>query len=167
MNARYYIDGARALIAVLTAWISAKLGALGPLLMVLIGLMLIDYITGMWASKIEAVDHPEDPTLGWSSKKGAKGIAKKVGYICVITVALALDYLIVTMGDKMGLSIEVHGALGMLVAAWYILNELLSVIENAGRMGAPIPDWLARYIAALKSKVDARADTEDDNGNRG
>ena len=123
MNARYYLDGARALIAALAAWISAKLGALGPLLVVLILLMLVDYVTGMWASKIEAVDHPDDPAYGWSSAKGAKGIAKKVGYICVITVALALDYLIVTMGAEMGFSISMHGALGMLVCAWYILKR--------------------------------------------
>lgn len=160
MNARYYIDGARILFAGVAAWIGAKLGALGPLLAVLIILMLVDYVTGMWASKIEAVDHPDDPAYGWSSAKGAKGIAKKVGYLCVITVALALDYLIVTMGAEMGFSISVHGALGMLVCAWYILNELLSVTENAGRMGAPVPEWLAKYIATIKSKVDAQGGSE-------
>ena len=160
MNARHLIDGARIIIAGAAAWISAKLGALGPLLAVLIILMLVDYVTGMWASKIEAVDHPDDPAYGWSSAKGAKGIAKKVGYICVITVALALDYLIVTMGAEMGFSISMHGALGMLVCAWYILNELLSVAENAGRMGAPVPEWLTKYIAAIKSKVDAQGGSE-------
>ena len=32
--------------------------------------------------------------------------------------------------------------------------KMLSVIENAGRMGAPVPAWLAKYIAVLKHKVD-------------
>lgn len=160
MDTRYLLDGARVLTAAVVAWISEKLGALGPLLAVLIILMVVDYVTGMWASKIEAVDHPGDPAYGWSSAKGSKGIAKKVGYLCVIVVALTADYLIVTIGSELGLTISVHGALGMLVSTWYILNELLSIIENAGRMGAPVPDWLARYIAAIKSKVDARGGSE-------
>jgi len=46
--------------------------------------------------------------------------------------------------------------LSLLVAVWYLLNEALSITENAGRMGAPVPDWLMKYIAALKNKIDSR-----------
>ncbi|WP_347223610.1 phage holin family protein, partial [Bacteroides congonensis] len=42
------------------------------------------------------------------------------------------------------------------VTVWYLLNELLSIVENAGRMGAPVPDWLAKYIAMLKNKIDTQ-----------
>ena len=47
---------------------------------------------------------------------------------------------------------------GLLVTLWYILNELLSVIENAGRMGGPVPEWLRKYIAVLKDKIDSDYD---------
>lgn len=53
------------------AWISDKLGILFPVLCVLLVMMILDYITGMLASKREAIDHPDDPAYGWSSKKGA------------------------------------------------------------------------------------------------
>ena len=43
---------------------------------------------------------------------------------------------------------------GLLVVVWFLLNEMLSIIENAGRMGADIPDWLSKYIAILKKKID-------------
>lgn len=43
--------------------------------------MVIDYLSGMAASAVEALDHPDDKSYGWSSKKGAKGIAKKVAYL--------------------------------------------------------------------------------------
>jgi len=45
--------------------------------------------------------------------------------------------------------------LSLLVTVWYLLNEALSITENAGRMGAPVPGWLMKYIAALKSKIDS------------
>ena len=41
------------------------------------------------------------------------------------------------------------------MAVWYLLNELLSIVENAGRMGAAVPDWLLKYIAVLKDKIDS------------
>ncbi len=48
--------------------------------------------------------------------------------------------------------------LGPLVVIWYILTEAGSIIENAGALGAPIPAWLTRMIAALESKVDDAGD---------
>ena len=48
--------------------------------------------------------------------------------------------------------------IGLLTTSWFLLNEMLSIIENAGRMGADVPHWLSRYIAALKSKIDDEAE---------
>lgn len=136
------------------AWLSNRLGILFPLLSVLCGFMAIDYVTGMLASRVESIDHPSDPTYGWNSKKGAKGIFKKVAYVCVIAVAITLDYLIVKLAGQIGFDAHNSAFFGLLVTAWYILNELLSIIENAGRMGANVPEWLAKYIAVIKDKID-------------
>ena len=57
------------------AFLSEKLGITFYLLGLLVFLMVIDYISGMIASMVEAIDHPGDTSYGWSSKKGAKGIA--------------------------------------------------------------------------------------------
>jgi len=137
------------------AFLSDKLGILFPVLLVLMGMMVVDYITGMLASKAEALDHPGDPNYGWSSKRGAKGIIKKVGYACVIAVAMVVDYVIITAGNQLGFQMPVNAFFGLLVAVWYLLNELLSIIENAGRMGANVPEWLRNYIAVLKDKIDS------------
>lgn len=144
-----------------TAWISAKLGILYPVLGILLVLMIIDYCTGMAASKVEAIDHPGDPSYGWSSAKGAKGIIKKFGYLCVIAGALCVDYVILQVAAEIGIRPDGRAFFGLLVAVWYILNETLSVIENAGRMGAPIPDWLRKNIAVLKDQVDTVAGTDE------
>lgn len=136
------------------AWISDKLGILFPVLGLLLIMMILDYISGMLASRKEALEHPDDPNYGWSSKKGAAGIIKKVGYLVVIAGAMVFDYIILHTAQQIGIQAPADAFFGLLVAVWYILNELLSVIENAGRMGANIPVWLSKYIAALKNKID-------------
>ena len=141
-------------LATIIAYLSDKLGILFPVLCVLTGAMIIDYFTGMLASKKEAIDHPGDKNYGWCSKKGALGIIKKVSYLCVIATAMMVDYVISVTSGYLNITMPVTTFFGLLVAVWYLLNELLSIIENAGRMGGPVPDWLCKYISILKNKIE-------------
>ena len=150
----------QAAAAAIIAWLSARLGILLPVLCILAVAMVLDYITGMLASKREAIEHPDDPAYGWSSKRGAEGIIKKVGYLCIIAAALIVDYIILHVAAQIGLEISLKAFFGLLVAVWYILNELLSIIENAGRMGAAVPSWLSKYVAVLKDKIDSQGADE-------
>lgn len=150
------------LLSAVGAWISARLGILLLVLGFLIVAMVLDYITGMLASKKEAINHPDDPSYGWNSKKGAQGIIKKVGYLCVIAVALMVDYIILNVAGTLGFQAPEQAFFALLVAVWYFLNEVLSIIENVGRMGAPVPEWLSKYIAVLKNKIDSKGQEEDE-----
>ena len=141
-------------LATIIAYLSDKLGILFPVLCVLTGAMIIDYFTGMLASKKEAIEHPGDKSYGWCSKKGALGIIKKVSYLCVIATAMMVDYVISVTSGYLNITMPVTTFFGLLVAVWYLLNELLSIIENAGRMGGPVPDWLCKYISILKNKIE-------------
>ena len=49
-------------------------------------------------------------------------------------------------------------ALPILVLAWYILTELGSILENAVRLGARVPKWLTKFLAAFEHLVDDAAD---------
>ena len=138
----------------LVAYLSQKLGVTFYLLGILLCLMVIDYLSGMAASAVEALDHPDDKSYGWSSKKGAKGIAKKVAYLFVIAVGMVIDYVIIQTSGVLGFNLP-NTMLSLLVTVWYMLNEALSITENAGRMGAPVPEWLMKYIAALNNKIDS------------
>ncbi len=139
----------------LVAYLSDKLGVTFYLLGLLLALMVIDYLSGMAASRVEALEHPNDKTYGWSSRKGAIGIAKKVAYLFVIAVAI-----IIQTSSVLGASLP-NTMLSLLVTVWYLLNEALSITENAGRMGAPVPEWLAKYIAVLKNKIDSKGENGD------
>lgn len=150
--------GGASIISVVAAWLFARLGILLYVIVILAIMMCIDHLSGMMASKSEAIDHPDDPNYGWNSKKGAKGIFKKVGYLCVIAVAIVVDYIIMQVAETAGIRTDIKAFFGLIVTVWYLLNELLSITENAGRMGAPVPDWLKKYIAVLKGKIDTQGD---------
>lgn len=153
-----FLIAVQAIAAAIGAWISARLGILGPVLLILLIMMVLDYITGMLASRQESIVHPDDKQYGWNSKKGAQGIIKKVGYLCIIVVGMVVDYIILQVAAQIGIETTLKAFFGLLVAVWYILNELLSIIENAGRMGAPVPEWLKKYIAVLKDTVEHKTE---------
>lgn len=153
-----YVIAIQGFCTAVGAWISAKLGILQPVLIILLIMMVMDYITGMLAAKKEALEHPNDKNYGWSSKKGAQGIIKKVGYLCIIAVAMVVDYIILHVAGGMGITVSAKAFFALLVAVWYVLNELLSIVENSGRMGAQVPEWLCKYIAVLKEAIDHKAD---------
>lgn len=148
-------------VTVVLSWISARLGVLFAPVVLLAVMMCLDYFTGMAASKAEAIQHPDDPAYGWSSRKGALGILKKFGYVCLIIVSVGMDSILVHSAASMGIELP-RTIFSLLVTVWLVLNEMLSIIENAGRMGAPVPPWLSRCVASLKDKIDQEADKEAD-----
>lgn len=141
------------LLSWMITWISAKFQALGMLLLCLLFLMFIDYITGMLASRKEGIDHPDDVSYGWRSQKGFWGIIKKTGCWMVIASAFSVDELLLHSAKSLGITYPGNLYLGVFVTVWYSLNEVLSIIENAGRMGVPIPQELKTYISILKKKL--------------
>lgn len=106
----------KAILSGAVAAISAKLGILGPMLLALTGVMIVDYITGMLASKKEN---------NISSRVGMWGIVKKLLYIVVVGVGMLMDWLILTTAESMGVHIPLATFFGLLVAVWLIINELI------------------------------------------
>ncbi len=106
---------------------------------VLIGFMAADYISGLM---VAGIFHNSSKTEGGrlSSQEGAKGIAKKVGVLVLVGVAHGVDLMI---GSDI-----VREA----VVIAFVVNEGISVTENIGRMGVPIPERLVKAIEALQDK---------------
>lgn len=117
-----------------------------------IAFMLLDYLTGTFAALKNGA---------WSSKIAREGLWHKAGELLVALLAIGLDLTILVVSTNMpGLQISFQWPclLSALIFTWYILTEAGSIIENAGELGAPIPKWLAKLIAALKGKVDDAGD---------
>lgn len=153
-----------AMLGTLSASIAAvgsKYGIIFWAILMLLGAMIIDFLSGMLASAKESIESPDDKNKGWSSKKGTLGIIKKVGYALIVTVAIAIDFVIFKALPEIGITAPFETFFGMLTVTWFILNECLSIIENAGRMGAKnIPKFLTNAIVVLKDKVEEKSEED-------
>ena len=142
------INAFKAALAALGAALTALWGWFGWVVLAWIGLMLIDYITGS-AAALRAGK--------WSSKTARDGIWHKLGSVVAVIVSAILDVVIGHLlanvpGVELPFTYSV--LLCPLVVMWYILTEAGSIIENAGALGAPVPAWLTKMIAALEYTVD-------------
>ena len=123
-------------------------GAVGGFIMTLFGgwttamttlviFMGIDWISGMiCAGVFRASDKTENG--GLSSKVGFRGLSKKCMILLFVLVGTRLDLIFGTP--------FVRDA----VCTAFILNELISIIENAGLMGVPVPKVMARALDILQ-----------------
>lgn len=115
-----------------------------PVIMLIIA-MIIDYATGMTAAFYNAE---------LSSKKGIKGIVKKVGYLALVAVAMILDWLISQGLQQINVNLNYGVFFAVLVAVWLIINEIVSILENLFRIGVPIPKFLTKIIEKIKVTVE-------------
>lgn len=137
----------QALFATVLGAIAAYLNVLLVPLIVLIVVMLIDYGTGMAEAY---VSH----TL--NSRIGVTGIIKKIGYIIAVTVGIVADYLISSALVNCGINVTINCCIGMIVTVWFIINELISILENLSEIGTPLPKFLVSIVKRLKTTVEAK-----------
>ena len=140
------------IVAVISA-ISAFLGWKGIVAMVWVVAMGLDYISGTAA----ACKNGE-----WSSAIARNGLWHKGGMILVVVVAAIADGVMVVICENIPvLGIAWPGIILPLVLAWYILTEMGSVLENAVKLGAKVPEWLVKILKSSLKAVDAVADQDD------
>ena len=139
----------KAAITAVLAGMTAFWGWTGWLVVIWLAAMILDYATGSWAAL---------STGSWDSAVARAGLWHKLGSIVAMLVALLLDVAlsaIVNYGDLgFDLPFEYKSAFLPLVAIWYIVTELGSIIENAAKLGAPAPKFLICSLKKLKDKAD-------------
>lgn len=122
--------------------ITYAFGGWSSLLDVLVLFVAVDYATGVLASATEGK---------LSSKVGLIGIAKKL-----------FIFLMAAIGHKID-TVTGNGDLVRDAVIWfYLANELISIIENGGRLGAPIPPVISQAVEVLKGKGGAQDDADKD-----
>lgn len=121
--------------------IATALGGWDAGLQTLVVFMAIDYISGLAVAGIfKKSKNSERGTL--SSKCSWQGLIKKCMQLLMVLIAYRLDVLI---------GMEIYFVRTAVIIA-FISNELISIIENAGLMGIPIPDKLRKSIDVLNAK---------------
>ena len=126
-------------IGIIGSTLASLLGGWDMALQTLIIFMTIDYVTGLMVAgifnKSAKTKHGAlESVAGW------KGLCRKGVALLIVLIACRLDLL---TGANL-----IRDA----VVIAYCTNEAISIIENAGLMGVPIPTKLTKAIEALKSK---------------
>ena len=121
------------------------LGIVAVPIIMLIFAMVIDYATGIMAAWTNSE---------LSSKRGVKGIVKKVGYLALVVAAMILDWLIFQGLQQINVDLHYSIFFAVFVTVWLIINELISTLENLSRIGVPIPNFMKKLIDRLKTTVE-------------
>ena len=145
--------------ALLTAG-TALWGWTGWAIITLAVCIILDYLSGTWA----ATSRGE-----WSSTAARAGLWHKLGEIVSLLVAILCDIAVkvILNTDAMAdiVKFEWANIFTIMVAVWYILTELGSIIENAAALGAPVPKWMANAINQMKVEVEERTPMKAKNDN--
>lgn len=118
----------------LNSVIGYLLGGLDAMLICLFTFMILDYLTGI----IKAFKNKK-----LSSETGFYGILKKITILVVIMVAVQVD-----------IALQLNDVMRYLAIGFYIANEGLSILENAGEIGIPLPEKLKESLEKLRSDED-------------
>jgi len=113
----------------LAAVLTFMFGGFDTILAVLLAMIAIDYVSGLLGAIYTG-------TL--SSEVGYKGIIKKVGMLLVVAAGHIL-------GRAMG-AYEIRS----MVIGFYITNEAISILENWGKVGLPLPKQIKDALSRLK-----------------
>ena len=128
-------------VACVGAAIASLLGGWTGAMTTLVILMLIDYVTGII---VAGVFHASPKSSGGalSSAVGFKGICRKFVILLIVVVACRVDLLMDTNIIRDATCIG------------FCVNELVSITENAGLMGIPLPRKLVEAIEVLRGDND-------------
>ena len=150
------MDKVKALLTIIFSTITSLLGILAMPVGLLVVCNIIDYITGLTASKYRGQEI--------SSYKGIRGITKKICMWLLIVVGAIVDELIKYAVAQMGISIPFAFMIACVVAVWLICNELISILENIKDIGVPLPDFLIKLTKNIKSQIESKTDAIKDEG---
>ena len=108
-------------------------GPWDALIIALVAMVAIDYITGIIKAAMQGK---------LSSLVGFKGLLKKVAIFLLVAVGVMVDKIIPATNE----------AVRNAVIFFYIANEGLSILENAGELGLPLPAALKKSLEKMKDK---------------
>lgn len=121
-------------------------GPWDALIIALVAMVVIDYITGVIKAAVQGK---------LSSLVGFKGLLKKVAIFLLVAVGVMVDRVIPATNE----------AVRSAVIFFYIANEGLSILENAGELGLPLPAALKKSLEKMQDKeekpdIDSDTDIE-------
>lgn len=140
------------LICTITGFVGSALASLfggwSTGMITLLIFMAVDYITGLICAGVFK-SSAKSKSGGLESRAGWKGLCRKGVTILIVLVAYRLDLLIGTNYIRDAVVIA------------FCANELISIVENCGLMGLPLPKPITKAIDILRNKSDKDGDNDE------
>lgn len=135
-------------IAAVLAFLTALWGWVGWAILIWVICVVLDYISGTAAARRSGE---------WSSEIARDGLWHKLGEIFAVLVSALCDIAIGVLikSAPVKLPFDYSTLITPIVLLWYIITELGSILENAGKLGAPLPKWLKKMLKQYKDTLDA------------
>jgi len=127
------INTVQLLITAIGGYVGWFLGGIDGFLYALIAFVVIDYFTGVMVAVLERK---------LSSEIGFRGIFKKVLIFTLVGIGNIVDMHLIKNGS----------AIRTAVIFFYLSNEGISILENTGRIGLPIPEKLKKVLEQLNKE---------------
>ncbi len=133
------------IIGIIGAFFTALFGGWTTGMITLVIFMCIDYVSGLVVAGVFKTSKKSE-TGALESKAGFKGLCRKGMILLIVLIAYRVDLLIGTN--------YIRDA----VVIGFASNELISIVENAGLMGIPLPGIIIKAIDVLRSKAEFEED---------
>ncbi len=145
-------DKYNAVVGIVVALLTAVFGAYWYVFAAYLLLNIVDWLSGWYKAHKKKQE---------SSKVGAVGAVKKLGYWAVILVAFTISGCFVQVGqDMLGINLSFLHMLGWWVLAMLIINEARSILENLIELGYEVPEILVEGLAVTEKLIEAGSDIE-------
>ena len=128
------------MIGAVGSWLAGLFGGWDTSLQTLLLFMAIDWITGGFLLPAVFKKSPKSENGTLESRIGWKGLCRKGMTMLFVLIGARLDILIGTSYFRDAVCIA------------FIANEALSIIENAGLMGMPLPEVMKKAVSVLEKK---------------
>lgn len=143
------MDKIKTTLIIIISAIMDFLGILAIPVFLMVACNIIDYITGLMASKFR-----EEQI---SSYIGIRGITKKVCMWLLVLVGSFIDIIINYTAEYMGIGFKIPFIVATFVAVWIVVNEMLSILENIIDIGVVLPPFLMPIVRLIRKEVESVA----------
>lgn len=140
------MDKVKITLIIIVSAIMDFLGILAIPVFLMVACNIIDYITGLMASK-----YREEQI---SSYKGIRGITKKVCMWLLVLIGSFIDIIINYTAEYMGIGFKVPFLVATFVAVWIVVNEMFSILENIIDIGVALPPFLMPIVRLIRKEVE-------------
>ena len=143
-------------LAALSGAVAAWLGDVYILMLLALSFMALDFLTGVMAAGKEH---------NINSQTATDGMYKKAGFFLLLLLGLGLDIAVGYFASgALGISMPFNSPFGLMVCAWIVFTEAISVTENLSRLNVPIPAFLSKWLKITRDGIDISGDDSNKEG---